>query len=241
MTLIRLMKTQVYVFPDAVKNPAHNYLDIQKIRFSDTPYKKLCPEATSEFKKDIFTHFIDMYYKNRSLIIQLPRYKIQSIDNNKLILQTSDILSQYLIGPLEEHIIQSVHKYSEKWFNGKRFTLNKILSSIVSPLTKENFLLKVSLSKNTMFFNQYKNIIHKEDISDNIEIIPLIKIANLQFLQNKFSYNIVLEQAKVFIDERLIEYSIIDDPDGKISESISCDTNDEYYQESINSSKREFF
>lgn len=240
------MKTQVYVFPDAVKNPSNNALDLMKIRFSDTPYKKLCPEATAEFKKDVYTYFIDMYYKNRSLVIQLPKYKIKNIEDNKLVLNVDESLFQYFISPLEEHVIDTIHKNSEKWFNGKRFTINKIMNSIVSPYTKKEneHTLKISLTKNTMYFNRYKNIIQKDDINldSDVEIIGLVKIANIQFLQNKFSYNIVLEQAKVFMDERLIEYSIIDDPDGKISESVSASECDgEYYQESIDSSKRDFF
>lgn len=246
------MKTQVYVFPDALQHATNNSLDITKIRFSDTPYKKICQEATIEFNKDTYTHFIDMYYKNHSLIIQLPKYKVKSIDNNKMVVVVDDNIFQYLISPLEEHIIQTTHNHSEKWFNGKKFTMNKIMNSIVSPYNKrqidgynEEPTLKLSLNKNTMYFNKYKTLIQQEDIkcSTDVEIICLVKIANIQFLQNRFSYNIVLEQAKVFMDERLVEYSIIDDPDDKISESISegktCDK--EYYQESIDSSKIEFF
>ena len=255
------MKTQVYVFPDSVQNASNNSLDISKIRFSDAAYKKLCPEATTEFKKDIFTHFIDMYYKNQSLIIQLPKYKLKSIDINKMVIYVGDNIVQYLINPLEEHIIQATHNHSEKWFNGKKFTMNKIMNSIVSPLVKKEseestrathatratHTLKLSLNKNTMYFNRYKKLIQYEEISTNpdIEIICLIRISNIQFLQNKFSYNIVLEQAKVFIEERLIEYSIIDDLDDKITESASENTDNvcsgEYYHESLDESNIDFF
>lgn len=251
------MKTQVYVFPDAVQNASNNSLDITKIRFSDTPYKKLCPEATIEFKKDTFTHFIDMYYKNHSLIIQLPKYKLKSLDATKMVIYVNDDIFQYLISPLEEHIIKSTHNLSEKWFNGKKFTMNKIMNSIISPFNKretENgndaslkHTLKLSLNKNTMYFNRYKTIIQHEDICTNsdIEIICLIKIANIQFLQNKFSYNIVLEQAKIFMDERLIEYSIIDDLESEITDSVTEGIDKtsygEYYHESLDSSKINFF
>lgn len=240
------MKTTVYVLPDALKTSTNNALDITKIRFSDTSYKKICPEATTELKKDTFTHFIDIYYKNQSLVLQLPKYAIESINNNKMIIYVDDELIQYLIKPLEEHVINTVHCQSEKWFNGKRFTMNKIMNSLVSPLNKkgDKHTLKITLDKHTLYFNRYKNVINKEDImGSDIEIVCLIKISNLQFLQNKFSYNIVLEQAKIFMEERLIEYSIIDDPDGKLSESISdnnsCDG--EYYHESIDSDNHEFF
>jgi hypothetical protein len=244
------MKTQVYVFPNSLKNASNNSLDITKVRFTDIPYKKLCQEATLEFKKDIYTHFIDMYYKNQSLIIQLPKYKLKSIDNNKLVIIVDDTIFQYLISPLEEHIIQSTHNQSEKWFNGKKFTMNKIMNSIVSPFNKRKtegsieYTLKLSLNKHTTYFNKYKTLIHHHDINCDIEveIICLIRIANIQFLQNKFSYNLILEQAKVFMDERLVEYSIID-TDDKISESASESNkcNGEYYQENIDASKIDFF
>jgi hypothetical protein len=98
-----------------------------------------------------------------------------------------------------------------------------------------------------MYFNRYKTLIQREDISTNsdIEIICLVRISNIQFLQNKFSYNIILEQAKVFMEERLIEYSIIDNTDDKITESVSEGTDNicdgEYFQESIDASKIDFF
>lgn len=240
------MKTVVYILPDSIKDVnSNNYLDISKIRFSDTPYKKLCKEATLEFKKDTFTHFIDMYYKNNPLVIQLPKTKIKNIDNAKILIEINDEIITYLIKPLEEYIINSVHEHSEKWFNGKKFTMNKIMNSLVSPLTKDSTnSLKLTLTKNTMYFNRYKTMIHHDDIklsNDDIDIICLVKIANIQFLQNKFSYNMVLEQAKVFMDERLIEYSIIDE--FKISESVSENSSckGEYYQESIDSDNHEFF
>jgi hypothetical protein len=242
------MKTVVYTLPDATKDvSSNNYLDINKIRFSDTPYKKICKEATLEFKKDTFTHFIDMYYKNNPLVIQLPKTKIKNLDSNKILIEINEEMVTYLIKPLEEYIINTVHENSEKWFSGKKFTMNKIMNSLVSPLTKDTSnSLKLTLTKNTMYFNRYKTMIQYDDIklsNDDIDIICLVKIANIQFLQNKFSYNLVLEQAKVFMDDRLIEYSIIDDLDGRISESVSennsCEK--EYYQESIDSDNREFF
>lgn len=245
------MKTHVYVFPDALKNASNNSLDISKIRFSDTSYKKLCHEATVELKKDIYTHFIDIYYKNHPVIIQLPKFKIKSIDNSKIVLYVDENIFPYLISPLEEHILQATHNNSEKWFNGKKFTMNKIMNSMVSPFNKHEKegskepTLKLALNKNTMYFNRYKTLINQSDIvsSEDVELICLVKIANIQFLQNKFSYNIVLEQAKVFMEERLLDYSIIDDPDDKISESVTADEtcDNEYYQESIDSSKIEFF
>lgn len=240
------MKTIVYTLPNSINN---NSLDINKIRFSDIPYKKLCKEATEEFKKDTFVYFIDMYYKNDSLIIQLPKYRIESIDQDKIIININEELMNYLIKPLEEHITNIVHLKSEQLFNGKKFTMNKIMNSLISPSIKindNNYTLKLTLNKNTLYFNRYKNIINKEDIKENLDIICLIKVANLQFLHNKFSYNLVLEQAKIFIDEYLVEYSIIDENENtkinsKISDSISSNETCEQYQSIIDSDKHDFF
>jgi len=190
---------KVYIFPD---------VPISKVRFSDTPYKEL--------HQDTYIHFIDMFYKNQSLVIQLPKYKLYNIDNNKLTICVDDIFFQYFINPLEEHIITSTHAHSEKWFNGKRFTMNKIIHSFISPYVKKDnqHFLTMSFNQNTLFFNRYKGLIPHKDIISNtysdIELICLIKLANLHFLHNKFSYNLVLEQVKVFKHEYLTDYSIID-------------------------------
>lgn len=215
------MKIPVYIFPEMFNDCNYDSnFDINKIRFSDTPYLD---------KNDNISYIIDMYYKNNAIIIQLPKYKLYSIENDKLILELSDIqFNEYFIKPLEEYICKIIHKKSEKWFNGKNFTMNKILGSLVSPFKKienGNFLLNLSITKNTCFFDRYKNII--EHPVFNPELITLIKLANVSFIKNKFSYNLILEQAKVFIEEKLIGYSIIDTSEVNETE---CDE-----------SKRDFF
>lgn len=224
----------VYIFPEMFNDNNDNNdnlnFDINKIRFSDTSYLD---------KSDGMSYIIDMYYKNNAIIIQLPKYKLYSIENDKLILELSDIqFNEYFIKPIEEYICKIIHKKSEKWFNGKNFTMNKILGSLVSPFKKienGNFLLNLSITKNTCFFNRYKNIIEQPvNFHDHPELITLIKIANVLFTKNKFSYNLMLEQAKMFIEEKLIGYSIID--------TSEIDINTEYYNETeCDESKEEFF
>jgi len=106
--------------------------------------------------------------------------------------------------------------------------MNKIINSLDSPYSKQHNTLKLSINNNTVYFNKYKNTIQKDNIiiNDNqsIDIICLVKIANLQFLNNKFTYTLQLQQAKVFMEEYLIKYSIIDDDDDgvdNISDIIS--------------------
>jgi len=235
------MKIPVYTFPEMF-NMSDTLLNfnINKIRCSDTIYKK-------DDK-----HHIDMYYKNNCIIIQLPRQKLYDIKDNiiKLELNNSRI-NEYIIQPLEEHICKVVHKYSEKWFNGKNFTMNKIINSLNSPFKKlqdesNKSILNLSFNKNTLFYNRYKtlidiNNIKKDEYNDNDDAIELITlISDLEFFENKFTYNFVLEQAKIFMQERLVEYSIIETPEDLTTNSESQNEN-EYYKESIDGSKQCFF
>lgn len=243
------MKIPVYTFPEMFNNsdPLANF-NINKIRFSDTPYlDKRCNNK----------RIIDMYYKNNAIIFQLPRQKLKEIKENIIILQLqhSDV-NEYIIKPLEEHICEMVHKYSEKWFNGKHFTMNKIVNSLCSQLKKEpehpfNFILNLTLNKNTLLYNRYKTLIELESIDlaahEDIELIPLIRLSHLEFFENKFTYNLTLEQAKVFMQEKLTGYSIIDTPEDSDSESGSSSENETeskdniYYKESLDGSKQNFF
>jgi len=227
------MKQQVYIIPDDIQGDMYNdiictsddCLDIEKICFSDTPYKQHNNGSSGSVTN---VYIIDMYYKNKSIIIQLPKYKLINMTADDITIGVDKMLYQYLINPLEEQIILSVHDNSEKWFNGKKFTMNKIINSLDSPYSKQHNTLKLSINNNTVYFNKYKNTIQKDNIiiNDNqsIDIICLVKIANLQFLNNKFTYTLQLQQAKVFMEEYLIKYSIIDDDDDgvdNISDIIS--------------------
>lgn len=245
------MKIPVYTFPEMFNNtdPLSNF-NINKIRFSDTPY----------FDKKCNKHIIDMYYKNNCIIFQLPRQKLQEIKENIVTLQlnNSDV-NEYIIKPLEEHICEMVHKYSEKWFNGKHFTMNKIVNSLDSQIKKVpdglDFILHLNINKNTLLYNRYKTLIELDTINlatcedSDIELIPLIRLSHLEFFENKFTYNLILEQAKIFMQEKLTGYSIIDTPEDNSSESGSgSESNSEieskdniYYKESLDGSKQNFF
>lgn len=220
------MKTPIYLFQDLTVSE-NCILNFEKIKFSDTPYKKVIEQG--------IVYFIDMYYKNNSIIIQIPRYPIKCISKNKLTIKVDNDFIDYLIKPLEEHIINSVHKYSERWFDGKKFTLNKIINSMISP--KKVFEIDITLHKDTLYFNRYRNIITFDDIESDVDekqIMCLIKISSLQFIKNRFTYQIQLEQGKVFMNEKLVEYSFIE------NENSLIESDPEYYRESINSD-RDFF
>ena len=249
------MKIPVYTFPEMFNNsdPLSNF-NINKIRFSDTSY--LDQDQDQDLDKRCNKHIIDMYYKNNCIIFQLPRQKLHDIKENVLTLQlnNSDI-NEYIIKPLEEHICEMVHKYSEKWFNGKHFTMNKIVNSLQSQIKKQepkyDFILHLTLNKNTLLYNRYKTLIELDHVIINlaahedsdIELITLIRLSHLEFYENKFTYNLVLEQAKIFMQEKLTCYSIIETHEDSESNSNNDSDNEKenYYKESLDGSKQNFF
>ena len=105
------MKAQVYIFPDCLKDDSSNPLHINKIKFSDNPYKK--KDSNSEY-------LIDMYYKNNSILIQLPKCPIKTFTNTHVLLYLNENVFSDLILPLE----QVHHQFEVKnriWWQKKRF------------------------------------------------------------------------------------------------------------------------
>lgn len=221
----------------------YNEIDIKKIKFSDTPYNIL--QNINNIEKNIY--YIDMYYNDDSLYIQLPKYKIYNYENNILKIRIDENFNDKFIKKIEEYIIKIVHKNSQLWFNGKVFTMNKIVNGIVRNIKyiKEQLIMTIFIGKECKFYNQYN--IEISDISINndtdTDIICIIKLDNLQFIDNKFTYNIVLEQAKIYNYTKIVEYSILDNSSEKCSSistvSILSSTNqssdnilqDEYYKD----------
>lgn len=232
----------IFVYPDClieyqdekckdIKNK-DKILYINNIKFNEHVY--------SLNKTNYIVYFIDMYYKNSSILLQIPKCVIYKLDKSKIIVKFNedDKLFKFFIDPLEKYIKNIVYNNSEKWF-GKKFTMNKIDNCFVSPFNNNE--LTLSIEKSTLFFNKYKRLIDINDITLNVEITPLIKIANLQFVQNKFSYDLILEQSKVLIEDTLLEYSIIDSVESISSEC--SDRENEYYMENkeIDSLDQNFF
>lgn len=222
-------------------------IDINKIKFSDKPYNKLQYINIGNEKIEKNIHYIDMYYNNDALYIQLPKTKLYlaNLDNNVIKIVIDDKVNDNFIKKLEEYIIKVVYKNSELWFDGKRFTMNKIINCIVRNVNyiEENIILTLTLDKECKIFNQYGILLDIKELDsrgilptkvvDGRGIVCIIKIDNLQFIDNKFSYNIVLEQAKIYKDTKITEYSILDDDsvvsfESKTTASFNLD--DEYYK-----------
>ena len=212
-------------------------IDLSKIKFCDMPYlkkKDIIKMDTGEVvSKNIY--YIDISHINvdegntKSLYIQLPFGFVRSVEGNVIKINIDNLL---FIKELEDYIIRSVHRYSEKWFNNKKFTMNKIKNCIVTNYINE--CLNIVIGNNVQFYDKYKNRISIDDIKIDMEIIGIIRVANLQFIDNKFTYSIILEQGKLFLEECLIQYSILEDEENTLisisSSSSSSDMDDEYYK-----------
>lgn len=217
-------------------------IDIKNIKFCDIISKKrqkLITKDGNTIEKTI--HYIDILYKDGPLYIQIDNCQLYEINNsisNVKINTNSQVLE--FIKKLEEYLLQMVYKNCEQLFNGKRFTMNKIRSSFISNIKDQT--LSTTLEKRGMFFNQYKHQITIEKIIENInqnkslDSINILKLANLQFMDNYFTYNFALEQSKVYIHDYLDNYSIIESKSSIQSKSSKYDgaEYDEYYKSEDN-------
>ena len=198
----------------------YDNINFNKIKFSSKPYKKEI--IVDNQVKSIY--FIDINYYKKPLYIQLPKLSMIQLSDSKIQIKIYSYLYQKFIKQIEELVIDKVYNNSETWFN-KRFTMNKIMNSLMTQVQYKNdeFILELGYDKDTIFYNQYKKQINSNEINLPIDIICIIRIENLQFIDNKFTYNIFLEQAKIIENLRLKEYSILqNDSDSKsISKSIS--------------------
>lgn len=219
--------------------------DIYKIRFNDTIKKKVI-----ESPNPSTVHSIDMCCNNIPIFIQLDKSVCIVDDNNCLILEVTNGVENFIKG-LEEHIIETVYNKAERWFNGRRFTMAKIQNGLVSCLSQGK--LTVTLSDKSCFFNQFRKKLSLEEISKfqfPLESTCVVRLCCLQFIGNKFTYKISVEQCKMNIEYKLVEYSIIESV-GKSQDSITPITGTEsdksyreypeYYHSEVDSAREDFF
>ena len=167
----------------------YDNINFNKIKFSSKPYKKEII-VDNEVKS---IYFIDINYYKKPLYIQLPKLSMIQLGESKIQIKIYSYLYQKFIKQIEELVIDKVYNNSETWFN-KRFTMNKIMNSLMTQIQYKNdeFILELGYDKDTIFYNQYKKQINSNEINLPIDIICIIRIENLQFIDNKFTYNIFL-------------------------------------------------
>lgn len=166
---------------------SYNDINIDRIKFG-TPYKREKKFFIEDqvIKKSVY--YIDIKYENKPLYIEIPASEIKDLCINYrgdiTCLLRGDYFYSQFIKPLEKFIIQSVYENSNKWFGGKSFSLEKISKCIVSnvKLQDKDYVLSLTKSK----------LIETKDVYNNFSNIK-INLRELQFIDNKFTYNFILE------------------------------------------------
>lgn len=231
----------------------YNTVDINKIGFDDKPYKKIKSMNVINDSGDNVNitksiYYVDMNYLNKPLYIQIPCFRLRCVHDDTVELIINKEFYDNFIKGLQSYIVDTVYNKSERWFLGKTFTRNKIIKCLVMAVNQDDneYVLTLGLSNTVVFYDKYKNEIDKSkltsyDTDNNIDIVCIIKVEGLQFIDNMFICNLVIEQAKITSQVRLIEYSIIDsDSDSEVSctsrvivsdRSSETILEDEYYKE----------
>jgi hypothetical protein len=214
--------------------------DIQKIRFNDIiKKKKMVVNKQLGGNKEVTVHTIDIYYNNAPLFIQLDSCVCRGLDDNKcMILEISKKTEDY-IKSIEEFVVESVHKKSKKWFNGRRFTFDKIQNGLVPCVSRGTAIIIVN--DDSSLYDQYKKSLNFNDCTFPLECTCIVRICGLQFIENKFSCKISLEQCRINMEYKLAEYSIIDNDSKTINQTSITETLSEHsyreYPEYYNSDK----
>lgn len=214
----------------------YNNVCLSDIRFDNKPYKKIKTFNINgqDFEKSVY--YIDISYKKNPLFIQIPKYRLEKLDTStgEVTIIVDKVFYNSFMVSLEKYVIESVYKNSEKWFCGKRFTMNKIVKCMVSiaeNISENLYRLNLNLGKHTKFYDKYKKDFDISNLHNGgplTEVVCILAIENLQFVDNMFTINVVVEQAKVYTDLNLVEYSIIDsDSEVESVSSVSCETTEE--------------
>lgn len=222
----------------------YDNVDISIIKFDNKPYKKIKTiNVDNVVVKSVY--YIDIFYNGEPLYVQIPKCRLESFceQDNLITLLVDKYFYERFLKCLEEKIIDTVYNNSEKWFGGKRFTMNKIsncMVSFVEKISDNDYRFTISVGKNIIVYDKCNNRINLDEIklleSDYLEVVCILCIENLQFIDNLFTCNTVVEQLKLYKDKPLVEYSIIESvstvSESKDNlESTESVLEDEYFKE----------
>lgn len=222
----------------------YDKIDFNKIKFGNKPYKKIKTILVGDNRVTKSIYYIDIFYRNSPLYIQIPSCKLESVneDDNLIYLLIDRKFYNDFIKVLENYIINNVYKNSETWFLGKVFTMNKIIKcfvSFVELLEGDLLRIYINYNRNLKIYDTFKNEMSLDKIKEyNIrDVVCILYIENLQFIDNMFTCSLVMDQMKIYKENKLNEYSIMDTDstvvslDGSKNDYTSSDLDDEYYKE----------
>lgn len=203
-----------------------------------------------------WVHLVDIEYKKpnktkKLLLLIIPKQKLINIDYNKKIIkiETNDEIDKK-IKSLENRLITVIHEKSSGLFNGKNFSIEKIKGALISNLkldAKMNRSLSLTIGETTKIYEIEKtgkrrliNKMANEMVNENKNEYThnctyckcVIYIENLQFVDNRFTYNLVVDLCEI---ERTSNYSFViknGELERRIADSEEDDDNlldDEYW------------
>jgi len=164
----------------------YNHIIIDRISFG-SPYERKKQFFIRDEKIIKSVYYADISYNNNCLYVKIPESEIKYIEikNNDTYcyLRGKKFYSNF-IEPLEQYIIHTLYTNSEKWFNGKRFSHEKISKCLVSNM-----------------YDGYKLCItNKDKIQNGCDLY--IHLKELQFIDNRFTYNLILIDNNTFLEKK---------------------------------------
>jgi uncharacterized protein YerC len=207
----------------------YNDINIDRISFG-SPYKKKKEFFIRDEKIVKSVYYIDISYDDADMgqgeiYIRIPKSEIKYIKTDNCYFRSNDFFSTF-IEPLEQYIIDAVYTNSEKWFGGKSFSQEKISKCLVSNM-----------------YSGCKLCITNKEAVQKLNCDLYIHLKELQFIDNRFTYNLILIDKKKYkkISKDDEEISKGDEEISKSDEEISYESDkeisyeseftDEYYKE----------
>ena len=142
--------------------------------------------------------------------LQTPVLSISKIDNNQLFLDLADTPMLDIIKDLEEYTKKYILSRSESFFNGKRFSEEKIESSFVSTL--EGTILSVLVAGSTLRIkDQRDSVVSFSELEPSQEVVAILSINGLSFSSSSITLDICVHQVKVYRDDNLDDWLITDE------------------------------
>lgn len=190
-------------------------------------------------------YMINVEYKRvnkiyNTLLLVVPKQKLIELNFEKkyIKIEINDEIERK-VKELEAHLKNLIYKNSKTLFNGKQFSIEKINSGLVSNIkilkndrNKHRKYISIGIGKYTEFYEVEKTGKTKilkekeniENIRNNIYCKTVISIDNLQFVDNIFTYNLILDLCEI---EKCNNYSfVIKNGELKIADSEETDESD---------------
>ena len=180
-------------------NVVVNHKSLNTDALKITPPEKIKGRYVSYFSSD-----------RRPLYVQTPLIAVDSVDGDQMSLRVpSTSTFKSTLHDLETHVVDTVAKNTRDFFAGKRFSRDWIASKYHSLLSENKF--NVRIAPNVLIKDQRGIDRNLSDIQPGFKIIAILHFPGLAFTKASIATEAVLVQLKVYVEESLSQWSILDD------------------------------